>query len=96
MIGGGENITAFRGRVVENHRVKRYKKEPSSVWKSFCGYRIQKKVLMYFSAKEILFFVFQRGKDESFQFFSQFGIVLNALFGCIASLSEFGIVVAVP
>lgn len=43
-----------------------------------------------------LLLLFQRFKDKPFQFICQFRIVGNALFGRIASLSEFGVIVAIP
>ena len=42
------------------------------------------------------FFIFQSVENKSFQLFCKFRIVLNALFGSIAALSQFGIVVTVP
>ena len=35
-------------------------------------------------------------KDKSFQFFGKFWVVQNALLGSIASLPQFGVVVAIP
>ena len=43
-----------------------------------------------------LFLFFQCCENQTFQFFRQFGVVLNHLFGGVTSLSQFGFVVAVP
>lgn len=43
-----------------------------------------------------LFFVFQRFENKSFQFFCQFRIVLYANFCRVASLTKFGVIVAIP
>ena len=43
-----------------------------------------------------LFLFFQCCENQTFQFFRQFGVILNHLFGSVTSLSQFGFVVAVP
>lgn len=43
-----------------------------------------------------LFFVFKSFENQFFKFFCQFRIVLYANFGCISSLSQFRIIVAIP
>ena len=43
-----------------------------------------------------LFLLFQCCENQTFQFFRQFGVILNHLFGSVTSLSQFGFVVAVP
>lgn len=43
-----------------------------------------------------LFLLFQCCENQTFQFFRQFRVVLNHLFGSVTSLSQFGFVVAVP
>ena len=50
----------------------------------------------FFIVKIKLFLFFQCCENQTFQFFRQFGVVLNHLFGGITSLSQFGFVVAVP
>lgn len=49
-----------------------------------------------FAPEELIFVVFELVKHKCFQLFSQLRIVCDALFGRVASLPQFGVVVAVP
>ena len=70
----------------------------------YCGGKIKNgppkwKVRFIFVKKGscfLFFSFFEGGKDLLFQFFSQFRIVLNQLFACIASLCQFAVVIAEP
>lgn len=55
-------------------------------------------LLLFFSLLGVngLFFVFQCIEDKRLQLVGQFRVILDTLFGGIASLTQLGVVVAVP